>query len=442
VAAVVAVVVAASCSGGGGGGEDVDLPTVERQEQPLPAWVNAPQGLGDTLVAERRPVGDPEYRIQAVVSSVDAGASWQEVALPGAPEPLDLAPLVVTDHEAGGVALVEGRDLVPWFESLVHGEEHYLWASTDGRAWHGGRIGVDVPAGGSDAYAVEGVGAAGGVLVAGVTAGTPGDDGDVDRFELVRSVDGGVTWATADTPDLATTRGETGRLERLVELEPGRLVAYASPRAGNEYNQVTLESTDAGATWRPIDCPTLQGDTCEHAAVAGDLLLGDEWASTDGGRTWQPLEVETDLCSPEAIGDGACFGVSRPVALPGGGWLGSTVDGEGRNAVVRSTDGAHWRQVDPPEACLAADRSATDRDASSPVALGDGWLVAYDCPGADGTRSELQALSPDATAARTVPGTSRHGGERYGEPTPLGDDVMVPVLGGEPAVAAIVRVTP
>lgn len=134
---------------------------------------------------------------------------------------------------------------------------------------------------------------------------------------MVRSIDGGRTWAPPDVPP-----GE-GPVNTFAALTGGGvLAATAAPGLHR--------SDDEGATWRPVG---LEGVTAYAVLSADGVLLagtaghGVVW-SDDDGATWRPVEAGPDGLSvyrllPTADGDvlagaeGA--GVWR-LARDGGGW--------------------------------------------------------------------------------------------------------------------------
>jgi photosystem II stability/assembly factor-like uncharacterized protein len=141
---------------------------------------------------------------------------------------------------------------------------------------------------------------------------------------LVRSPDGGATWATLAAPFTEATRLTPGT--------PGTVLAYSASGI--------FRSTNDGGSWTPIAtapsaCPTILAAQMDPSNAnvlvagtgsvgAGGSVCGGVFRSTDGGRTWGPIAISgiyvTDLVldprSPATVYAGAS---SLPGILPRGG---------------------------------------------------------------------------------------------------------------------------
>jgi hypothetical protein len=297
----------------------------------------------------------------------------------------------------------------------------FLWTTTDGREWRGGRL-----ADGVGTSTDVDVAAAGDVLIAGVATG-----GRIDRaspYELHRSVDAGASWAPATVPaDLAVAPGGFMRLLDVWEAD-SVLVA--------DVGQPVLASDDGGATWRYGACPdeaaTVDG-RCVRPEVHGELWVRDREVSLDAGRTWQEPVVDVDLSDPLMFGS--------VVELPDGGWVatGSTddTDDEDQGYVLRSRDGLRWEELRP-GACEGGLQSS---GFTGLVPFGDGWLTAGRCDdGDDRVRSEVYAVGPDANRLEAVPDTLRED-RSYSSATVVAGDVVLLVENPD-GPSEILRISP
>lgn len=345
--------------------EAVELDVEEiRADRPR---LRAPVGVGDVLVVDAGR-GETQGDGEELVRSTDLGATWSIVDLPGRPEVVDLELHRVDDALA---VVGELRDDSAAAHDL--GDAVYLWLSSDGLHWQGGRIAVPRPTG--DRASVRQV--------------TRLDDGALmatidladDEERVVRSDDGARTWRPAPCPE---------------------------PNRTSEGCRRPYEPERVGPLW-------IRDDPRERAAEP-------EW-STDQGRTWR---------RPELPGVGGRFTRLDAVELRGGGWLVlATTEHTGndeietRNHLFRLDEDLRGQRVlDPDPRC----RSASSEVTSPPVALGDRWLVRSTCSNPDDgpVRSLVYQLDPDGRDPRLVAGTETDAAH-YQEPIVLDDVVLLPV---------------
>jgi hypothetical protein len=269
---------------------------------------------------------------RAAVGSTDLGATWAPLALPGAPSRLD-----VRVHVLDGAAVVGGVD------HLSDPIAPYLWTSSDGVTWRGGRAeGVTAPAGG------------------------------------VRSVSGAS------------------------RQDDGTYVAVVTDAV--DVVQVVLTSED-GAVWRAGDCPRENRveSACLPVATAGELSLptGEPevgLVSLDRGDSWQrPTvgDVPVVVYGAVELPGGGWLGATSALPQPDGS----------QGLLVRSGDGVRWSPVIAPDPCddVARPRSWY----TGPVPFGDGWLVAYSCEDSvEPHLSQLYLLDAEGANPRVVEGTA------------------------------------
>jgi hypothetical protein len=283
-------------------------------------------------------------------SSADLGATWAPLVLPGAPSRLDLR-----IHVLDGTAVVGGVDYMS--DPIVV----YLWTSSDGVTWQGGRAeGVTVPA---------------------------------ERVRVVsgasRQDDGGFVAMVTDTTDVV----------------------------------VAVLTSEDGVTWRAGDCPPENRveSGCPPVATAGDLSLpaGDRPASNvslDRGGSWQRPTVGGQVV--------ALYGaVELPGGGWLGATGASPFDDSHGGLLVRSGDGVRWSPVIGPDPCdEVASPTSWYRP---PVPFGDGWLVAYTCEdGNEPHLSQLYLLDADGSNPRVVEGTPITDAD-YGPVASLADGTAV-----------------
>ena len=118
--------------------------------------------------------------------------------------------------------------------------------------------------------------------------------GAADTARVLRTTDGGRTWAAAVTP---VPGGPTAGLASLAFLDTlhgvavGGDVADATSRGPN-----AARTADGGRTWRPAPRPQFSGAAYGVAVVPGTRVLvavgpgGMDWVP-DGGAEWAPLDT-------------------------------------------------------------------------------------------------------------------------------------------------------
>lgn len=329
--------------------------------------LGTPVPVGDVLVASRA------HAMQSdgvdLVASTDRGATWQTVDLPGRTETVDGFAFL-----RAGDRLVVAADLPTGFspERMESERAVYLWVSDDGHQWRGGRVAVPRPT--DDIYRVRTVWEdGGGTLVAVIGPLT-----EHDAEQVLQSHDGGATWVPGECPAGHTT-------DRGCRQEGGvRHVGDLAIRQGDDGVEI---STD-GSTWEPVDLPGVNSLVVDFEAVelrGGGWLVVADTAEDDGSDSWEQshlLRLDDDLRWQRVLGGGS--GCER--GFPGE-WI------------------------------------------SPPVALGDGWLVAYGCDNpADGSGpllSQLYHLDAGGGNPSAVAGTEQSDAA-YGTPITVGDDVLVP----------------
>lgn len=112
-------------------------------------------------------------------------------------------------------------------------------------------------------------------------------------YGLLRTKDGGATWAPEDLPWEFSPRDIyfTGDAVRMVGSRPG-------PKDGGRraYDWLLVESEDRGKTWEIVrtfdaELESLWFDNSGRGVVGG---TGELWFTADGGATWAELGVPTD----------------------------------------------------------------------------------------------------------------------------------------------------
>jgi photosystem II stability/assembly factor-like uncharacterized protein len=144
---------------------------------------------------------------------------------------------------------------------------------------------------------------------------------------LRRSTDGGASFAAIGDPDLKRTR-----ITNVAPAGPGEVVAWS--------RSAVVVSTDAGASWKPIELPKRTGvlDASFVSDRVGFILTKSQLLRTkNGGRTW------TDL---PGIATGGGYGISFSSATEG--FLTSREFGAGnfgaQGVVLHTADGgASWQ---------------------------------------------------------------------------------------------------
>jgi photosystem II stability/assembly factor-like uncharacterized protein len=155
------------------------------------------------------------------------------------------------------------------------------------------------------------------VVFADASAGLAAGDGGT----LLRTTDGGSSWAVVGSPVSSALRS--------VAFASDRLRAWAVGDGG-----VVLRSSDGGASWTRISAPTQAtlravrfADDALHGIAVGDVAIG----TSDGGATW------TALTQPPAALNGLSISGTRAVAVGASGLIWRSAD-----------SGATWSQVSAP----------------------------------------------------------------------------------------------
>ena len=151
---------------------------------------------------------------------------------------------------------------------------------------------------------------------------------------LLRTTDGGVTWAEAGEPG-------GGRFLRSVDFvspTEGWGIAVPSGGAGPKTRGTLVRTTDGGETWA-----TVQPDIADSVCVAGSVMFAGTGSkvlgSTDGGSTWSVLLDAGNATTSWFAADVQCPDASTVwVLFTGGGAAGSQA-----YAAYHSADGgATW----------------------------------------------------------------------------------------------------
>lgn len=264
-----------------------------------------------------------------VARSVDAGATWTRVDVPGA-DSLDFRDVAAVDASTA------------WVLSIGNGAQSRIYGTTDGgRTWTlrftnpdssafydcfafwdarrgiamsdpvDGRFRILVtddgggtwrqvpPAATPEALPGEAGFAASGTCVA---TGAPGEawivTGGGERARALRTADWGANWSAATIGPIAAGAAPRGAFSVAV-TDGGRLVA-----TGGNYEEpadttgVVALSADRGATWRPASGPAPRGYRSGVAGVpgtSGKVLVAVGTSGTDysldGGDSWIPADT-------------------------------------------------------------------------------------------------------------------------------------------------------
>jgi len=321
------------------------------------SWTRRNQGL-DGLDAQTVavPPGSPGVIYagldsQGLFRSANFGKRWARVTLPGAP--------------AAGTPLVD-LEIAPSADATFYALAlSWLWRSTDaGASWT--EVSGDDP---DDPYLrflrVDPAdpfrlwGSAGSIPFSNPFPGT-------GIVPLLRSTDGGDTWATVPTPDLGC---EIFDLQFAPSAPATLYVAGAKGESGTcRVTQTSLfRSTDDGATWIEADAglgghsvTALAVDPLDprlvYAGTGGDFFAtvdkGDGvWKSADGGATWARAGDALKGLNVTAVADSPAAGVVW-AAVEGGAVFRS---GDGGATWIDWTDGLqataiHKLLIDPADA--------------------------------------------------------------------------------------------
>lgn len=416
---------------------DPPRPTVERFSAGVELYEMTI--AGDTVIAFN---GGPEDEDRDLLRSNDLGATWQRLGVPDAP--VSRAYPYTTLGTKDGVGYVTGvEDATPDRYPYV-ADNAYMWASSDGMSWRGGRLPVQ---GSVSTIAPPELGVA---QEGGVVSGVVTSRDDADGVEMFYSANPRDAWHQAEMDDVVI-RGAQTFVGDIWSAEDGRLVAVVLSDS-IEDELTILESHDNGRSWQIGTCPddsVVDGGDCRRPTDTGSLQVGADGVSVNGGDWQTPV-----LDPPPARGDPDEVQLDDVVELPEGGWLTAAsipVDGGNHlDVLARSDDGVTWRPLLGDDPCLADGRYPLF---TTPVRLGAGWLVAHEChaidheapPVTDGVPattviwSDMYILNGSATEAVAVPG-SRQDGVGYLEPLAVGDVVLVP--GRTDGFTEIIRLTP
>jgi hypothetical protein len=275
----------------------------------------------------------------------DGGSSWtvQDDALPPG-----------YGQSAGypGEFEFAGSDGYLWGGAPQAGGAVPLWVtSDDGLSWHEASIGpvvYDVSAIGKNVWALSGQ-----CTAAAIAGSTPAPC----ALEVEESLDGGVTWNTAESTGFADVVGAPPLAQRveLARITESRSYVLTSNGSGQPGGIGLVYTDDSGQTWtaRPVPCA---GDFDQGAEIAAsgtddlwllcgsDASAGDQskdlYRSADGGMTWTLTASATGLGTPAAPAAPATPGAPAPLtadpnALPVAGYTAPFSVGH-RNLAVAS----------------------------------------------------------------------------------------------------------
>jgi photosystem II stability/assembly factor-like uncharacterized protein len=124
---------------------------------------------------------------------------------------------------------------------------------------------------------------------------------DCSKYELFRTVDGGISWSSLGNPkDFACSGGHlVGPL--FASVSHGWLALSLGAGGVNVGPGGLLQTEDGGKTWRCTNTPPNTGLVSAadplHVWVTSEMRGGDNsttlFASDDGGRTWHPLDLQS-----------------------------------------------------------------------------------------------------------------------------------------------------
>jgi hypothetical protein len=215
---------------------------------------------------------------KGLLKSVDGGASW----ITARPYIQVVSSLAVNPHDSNSM-LLAGYNRADWSTTLV-------FRSTDaGRSWtqiKSFRWAFSV------AIAPVNLN----ILYVLCSSGDPQDDRS--QPYLLKSTDGGNTWAVHNPPDI-------GIYQLVVDpIEPSRLFAYGDR---------SFRSTDGGETWAPHTLPidSIVADPLNSGTLYS-IARGKVYRSTDNGGSWSLTEELTDAVQALAVS-----GSNPPVVFAG-----------------------------------------------------------------------------------------------------------------------------
>jgi photosystem II stability/assembly factor-like uncharacterized protein len=330
---VLAVAVAPSSPGtlyAGMTAQGTDLGGVFASADGGASWLRRNQGLaGLSTLTVAVPPGSPDVIYAGLAGpgllrSGNSGKRWTRVVLPDPPPP------------EVGTFLVDFEIAPSSISTFYALAGSWLWRSTDaGASWIEAHADPDGPylrflrVDPADTLRLW---------------GSPAFSFDYGSIPLLRSTDGGDTWATVPTPDLGCHVADL----QFAPSTPSTLY-LAGAKSGLSYSckisqAYVLRSTDGGATWTEADAgipahsvTALAVDPRDsrllYAATGGDYQVSGRgvWKSADGGASWtragdalKGLDITAITTSP----------------LPGVVWA------AGFGTVFRSADsGATWSDV-------------------------------------------------------------------------------------------------
>ena len=263
-----------------------------------------------------------------VLRTVDGGATWRDVSVPGA-DTLQFRDV----HAFGADAAV--------VLSIGPGSASRIYRTDDGGAtWRETFVNRE-PEAFFDCLAFWDAGGAEGA------AGLAFSDSVEGRFVVIRTDDGGRTWrpvAPGALPPAAPDEGGFAASGTCVATQGDRTAWIAT---GNARPARVLRTGDGGRSWTSAPVPLESGEAAGATSVAfrsaergvalgGDLAAPDSLQATvartsDGGRTWT---AGGPLPFPGAAYGAAYVGAGALVAVGPGG------------AAVSRDDGATWALVD------------------------------------------------------------------------------------------------
>jgi photosystem II stability/assembly factor-like uncharacterized protein len=214
-----------------------------------------------------------------VARTVDGGAIWARVAVPGS-ESLDFRDIEAFSADIAYVLAIGPGDKSRIYKTEDGGKTWMLqFTNPDARAFYDAMAFWDAKTG--------------------IAVGDPVDG----RFTIVRTADGGRTWARvpdASIPDALPGDGAFAASGTCLVVQGSRHAWFGT---GGAARARVYRSSDQGLTWSVADTPIMAGNASsgifslafsdpDHGiAVGGDYRLeresGDNLAVTsDGGRTW------------------------------------------------------------------------------------------------------------------------------------------------------------